>query len=269
MKKMLKSVYASLKPKWPRPKFDGADQPHFFFLLTPPNSGSTAIAKFLDSSPRTMTLTPNGEGQWLVPGLCAKDRWNPEKKIDFDSVKSVWLKAYQDAKASNPEVDVVIEKSPPNMMRIKELSTLFSSVSLLANNRDPYANCSSRLFRYHDEEDIRSSSRETILRNLASSWVQRSQRIRDIVEENDIPVLTYERFCETPALLLDMLSFPEGVTDSVSLDAQVKVKDYQLQSIVNQNERQIADLADTDIDCLNEILKPETELLEFFGYRLL
>jgi hypothetical protein len=61
-KKLLASVTARTRPKWPIPRYDEKDQPHFLFIITPPESGSTAIAKFLDSSPRTMTLTRMGKG---------------------------------------------------------------------------------------------------------------------------------------------------------------------------------------------------------------
>ncbi len=268
MKKKLISLYRKTKNKWPMPSYDDRDEPHFFFLLTPPNSGSTAIAKLLDSSPRTMMLTPQGEGQWLLPGLCAEDRWDPNKKVNLQSIKSVWLNKYQKEKSVHPKVNVVIEKSPPNMMRIEELAGLFESYSMLANNRDPYANCSSRLFRYHDEKDINSERRLDILVDLAESWIVRSKRIRDLVRKHDIPVLTYEKFCENPALLIEMVPFPDGVAETVILDAQVKVKDYKLQSISNQNERQIACLTATDIERLNEVLEPHRDLLSFFGYGL-
>ena len=269
MKKTLKSLYQSVKPKWPKPKHDESDQPYFLFLLTPPNSGSTAIAKVLDSSPRTMTLTPNGEGQWLVPGLCSADRWDPDKEVDYSSVKAVWLNRYQKVKSQHSEVDVVIEKSPPNMMRIADLSSQFDRVSFLANNRDPYANCSSRLFRYHDVENVTLSSRQEILIDLARVWVERSRRIREFVEGGGVPVLTYERFWESPSLLLDMLSLPEGVAETISLNAHVKVKDYELQPIINQNQRQISNLTADDVDCLNSVLCPERDLLDYFDYKLL
>ena len=268
MKKIVKSLYLKMKPQWPKPKYRNGDQPHFFFLITPPNSGSTAIAKFMDSSPRTMTLTPNGEGQWLVPGLSAGDRWNADKKIDYQSVKSVWLNAYQEKKLTSHEVDVVIEKSPPNMMRIVDLASQFSDVSMLANNRDPYANCSSRLYRYNKEKDINSSRRETILTDLAEVWLRRSRLIREIAENAGVPVLTYEQFCENPSLLLDMVSLPEGVAETISLNAQVKVKDYAVQSIVNQNDRQISDMTSDDIKVLGKVLGREEALLDYFGYKL-
>ena len=61
---------------WPKPNFVAEDRPHVLFILAPPYTGSTAIATLLNSSTRTMLLHEQGEGQWLIPGLCAEDRWN-------------------------------------------------------------------------------------------------------------------------------------------------------------------------------------------------
>lgn len=97
----------------------------------------------------------------------------------------------------------------------------------------------------------------------------RSRRIREFVEDEGIPVLTYERFCESPSLLLDMLSLPEGVAETISLNANVKVKDYELQPIINQNQRQISNLTAADIDCLSSVLNADRDLLGYFDYALL
>lgn len=66
--------------KWPIVKYNSNDEPYFLFLLTPPYSGSTAMAQLINTSHKTMVLNKNGEGQWLIPGLSDKDRWSVEKK---------------------------------------------------------------------------------------------------------------------------------------------------------------------------------------------
>ena len=42
---------------------------------------------------------------------------------------------YQEVKRLTQNIDAVIEKSPPNMMRMEELAS--KKVSFIANNRDP------------------------------------------------------------------------------------------------------------------------------------
>lgn len=254
--------------RWPSPKFDENDQPHFIFVITPPFSGSTALSELINTSHRTMILQPRGEGQWLVPGLCEKDRWNPEKEVNYLSVKATWLSVYQQVRRLTQNVDVVIEKSPPNMMRMETLSLQFRYNSFIANNRDPYANCASILYRNHDADNLSPDKRKEVLGSLAKDWIMRSDKIKELISILNAPLLTYEEFCRKPSSVINMLNTPNGVSESINPDANVKVKDYNPQPISNQNERQISKLADEEIEHISESLKSNTELLEYFGYQL-
>jgi len=255
--------------KWPVPKFDESNQPHFLFIITPPHAGSTALTKLLNSSHRTMILQERGEGQWLVPGLCEKGRWKPDKEVNYASVKAVWLSTFQRIQRLTQHVDVVIEKSPPNMMRIEKLSSQFQDYSFLANNRDPYANCASILYHQPDAESLGSEKRIGILINLAERWLMRSQRLRNLVEELSIPLITYEEFCQNPSSILSKLQLPDGVSDTINPKVKVKVKDNKVQEISNHNQRQISKLTDKEIEHISNVLKRNEELLVFFGYQSL
>ena len=194
---------------WPLPKYDQNVEPHFLFLITPPNSGSTAMAKILNTSHRAMLLNPKGEGQWLVPGLMEEDRWDEKKFVDYDSVKAVWLRKYQDVQALVQNIDVVIEKSPPNMIRIEKLASKFQDYSLLAINRDPYARCASILYRYNDADKLSSENRLQKLRRITVKWTLLSRIIKKLVMSKNVPLVTYESFCDNPQLLLNRLRLPE------------------------------------------------------------
>lgn len=253
---------------WPRPSVDSGKQPHFLFMVTPPFSGSTAIAELLCSSPFAGFLQERAEGQWLVPGLCADDRWDINKPVDYASVQATWLHRWQCLQAADPALRVVVEKSPPNMVRLEPLAALFSDVSFLANNRDPYANCASILYRMHDGEGLAPAQRMQQLRTLASHWILRSARIRELVSRLGIPLLTYEQFCDDPASIISKLNLPSGVAQSIDVRAPVRVKDYPMQGIANQNQRQIALLHDEEIAAISEVLAPQQELLDYFSYEL-
>ena len=257
------------RDRWPSPKFDENDQPHFLFIITPPYSGSTALSELLNTSYRTMILHPKGEGQWLVPGLCEKDRWDPQKEVNYQSVKATWLSTYQRVSRLTQNVDVVIEKSPPNMMRMEQLSSQFRDCSYIANNRDPYANCASILYRHHDADNLSTHERKEALYSLAKGWILRSEKIRYLTSILSAPLLTYEEFCSNPSSVVKLLNTPKGVSESINPNASVKVKDYKPQPISNQNERQITKLNDEEIEHVSESLKSNSELLEYFGYQLL
>jgi len=80
-----------LNSLWPIPNYKNNNEPHFLFIITPPYSGSTALAKFLNTSKQISLFGLKGEGQWLIPGLCEKNRWEKDKYINYSSVKAVWL----------------------------------------------------------------------------------------------------------------------------------------------------------------------------------
>src|SRR5690606_7365225 len=87
------------------------DQPHFLFIVTPPFSGSTALAELLHSSPAVGFLQERAEGQWLVPGLCADARWDPTLPVDYAAVQAVWLQRWQQLRQVQPQLQVIVEKS--------------------------------------------------------------------------------------------------------------------------------------------------------------
>jgi len=259
----------SEKTKWPLPDFDDNEQPHFLFIITPPYSGSTALAKILNTSNRTMLLTQRGEGQFLIPGLYEGNRWDSTREINYLSIKAVWLHRYQQIKQMNPKINVVIEKSPPNMIRIEKIASLFNDVSFIANNRNPYANCASMLYRKFETAKHDTNQRKLILEMLANFWINRSDTIRKLIAKHAIPLLTYEQFCQDPTVVIKILNLPVGVSESINPFAKVKVKDYEIQGIQDQNDRQISHLKSEDIECISRILKPFSELLQFFGYRIM
>ena len=162
----------------------------------------------------------------------------------------------------------MIEKSPPNMVRLEELSSLFRYRSFLANNRNPYANCASMLYRHYDAQAIGMKERMRILRRLAKQWLVRSNHIRSLVKSLGIPLVRYEDFCENPEVLLSALRLPDGVAEQINFNARLKIKDYKPQRIRNMNARQVNRLRKRELVELSSIFGVHEELLDFFDYEL-
>lgn len=257
-----------MPPGWPIPPFDDAPKPHLLFLLTLPYSGSTAIAKLLESSDAITGLNHNCEGQWLIPGLCRTDRWDPALPVVPESIRAVWMNTFQLRRRQKPHARIVIEKSPPNMMRVDLLVELFGEASLLVNNRDPHAQCSSAFHRGNDPAKLDAAARDAAMAQLADLWLARSRRLMDLVETARLPRLSYEAFCADPSRLIEAFGLPGlGVTD-VDPSASVRVKDYPARQVADQNTAQVARLTTRDVDVLNTHLSAEPELLDYFGYGL-
>ncbi len=254
---------------WPIVKSFDNFEPNFIFLLTPPNSGSTAISQVFNNSPNISQLQERGEGQWLIKGLCSNDRWNANKKVNKRSIRSVWTNECK-KKYKSEGAMYFIEKSPPNMMRIEVLQSIFPNHILLANNRDPYANVSSMLYRYtKDIDTLSSKEREFKVLKLVKSWKERSDVLKRIIQSQNVLYLSYEQFCETPNLLQDAIN-SSAFSGQINLEFEkdLKVKDYKPQPIINLNQKQIEKLNNFDIDTISSFLHDSKDLLSFFGYGL-
>ncbi len=263
----MEAKFKQSEEDWPQPAYDRDSQPQFLFIITPPNSGSTALAELLNSSHRTTFIQERAEGQWLVPGMC-KARWDVGKNIEWESVKATWLAQYQQIKKLVKNVDIVIEKSPPNMLRIRQLTTIFPKYALLAFNRNPYANCASILYRNYDPGNKSTEERLHLLEILANSWIEKSSLIRNLIIELNITMFTYEEFCSDIERCVKKIDLPLDVLCSINHESLVKVKDYKTQPIISQNKRQISNLTVYEKEFLTDILKKEDPLLSFFGYSL-
>ena len=236
-------------------------------IVTPPYSGSTAIAAMLETSPIAMLLQERGEGQWLVPGLCEPDRWDPDKKVDYASVRATWLRRFQDARRQRPELDLVIEKSPPNMVRLEAMIECFQRVSVFAYNREPLASCASLFHNHHAQRLLDGAERTAVVDALAHKWIQRSRTIRDLVERRNMPLLAYEQFCADPAGSIKRLGLPESIVNSIVPGANVSVKGGAPSPISNRNQTRTGVFTANDTDRLRDAFRTDPDLLAFFGYR--
>lgn len=274
MRSLIKSLRTALfkghiNRKWPCPHFNIEKEPHFLFIITPPYSGSTALAQILNSAHGTAFLQKRGEGQWLIPGMCETDRWDRQKIINWESVRAVWLKRIEFIEARVQDVRLIIEKSPPNLVRIDQLTEIFSNHSLMAFNRNPYANCSSILYRYYDPKNKSEGERTRILSRLADDWLFRSDWIKRWIDKWQLTTFTYEGFCAEPAACVSKLAVDLPVLQTVDVNKSIKVKHYKKQGIINFNEEQISRLSQKGLDTISEVLTKDLTLVSFFGYDIL
>lgn len=252
---------------WPTPGHSPIQQyPRFLFVFTPPYSGSTALAGVLNSAPWSMVLNPNAEGHWLIPGLIDKHRWEADMPVAWNSVKAVWGTKIRTVEQLVGRVDVVIEKSPPNMVRAEGLLETFPDHRIIVFNRNPYANCASVLYRNHEPAGKTDEQRQEIISRLAKRWLVYASHLRDICERHDALKLNYETFCEDTAA--SVAAIVERIPELAGMDnqAEVRVKDYKPQQISDQNVRQIAQLSDAEKECISLRLSGQEDLVRFFGY---
>lgn len=269
--------------EWPVQEIMNKDyEPNIIFLLTPTNSGSTTIAELLKTSENVSSINDVSEAQELINGLCRKpQRWHKDLierngvNRCASSIRSVWVnECYKRHKEKS--ANYFIEKSAPNMVRIEFLQSLFPNHILLANNRDPYANVSSKFYRYTAQRSGKSidsltvSERKHFMLEWTKMWVNISRILKKVIEEQNVPYLSYEKFCEQPTLyqkLIDNSSFAGEI--KLDFESVLKVKDYKPTSLItNYNEKQIARLTKSDIEVITSYLKDNEDVLSFFEYTL-
>jgi hypothetical protein len=267
--KVLSKTMHKFEGDWPIVTSVKNYEPNFIFLLTPPNSGSTAIAQVFNRSSNVAQIEKKAEAQRLIKGLYKSDRWSKEKFVDEHSIRSVWVnECFKNYKSKGAKY--FIEKSPPNMMRIELLQSIFPSHILLANNRDPYANVSSMFYRYNDNIDKLSvEERKSKITGLVKTWIKRSTVLKEIIQSQNVPYLSYEKFCENPTLLQDSIdSSVFGGQIKLDFKKNLIVKDYKPHPLANFNQKQMDKLTDADIDTITSSLRVNEELLSYFGYCL-
>jgi hypothetical protein len=244
------------------------ETPKFFFILTLAYSGSTALAKILNTAPRSMILTPKAEGQRLVRQLRGKNRWSANKPVDWETVRQVWLDRYRQVNELVETVDVVIEKSPPHLVRAEQLAAQFTRSVSMVFNRDPYAHCASHLHHHNTPEELGSEARVEIHQKNAEKWAARSALLAHQARSRRLLMFTYEQFCAAPHRWVSEAIRICPELDGANADAVIRVKDYPPQGIVNQNPRQLAWLRDEDRAAISSALREHSDLLKFFGYEL-
>jgi Sulfotransferase family len=236
------------------------------FLLNPPFSGSTAMAQLLLQSPHTWSPWRNGEGQWVeaVTQEMRRDPWNPAVDFDWRWIRAAWLERKPAGRR------VMIEKSPPNILRVRSILEAFPDSIFVVSNRDPYAWLGGVLHHESNRDEVRNTTqRRDLVKDEISKWVFRSRvQIENISMLRGRSVITrYQEFCGSPELFLQNLYNYSGDLE-IDARAKLQVKSYPVQGLVNMNDRQMSRLTNDDIAAANEILNAAKPVVEYFGYRV-
>lgn len=225
----------------------------YLFILCPPASGSTLLWRILQTSPHVSAFRL--EGQALAKEyLFTPDRWDPEKKIPWDQVKRKWQAAWD---VSKP---ILLEKSPPHLVRARQIEEHFPDSRFIVMVRNPYAFCEGLRRRWLKKTD---------LGELARNWVRWAGH--QSVNRRTLACsvfFTYEDLCDRPReTCVRLIRFlPE--LEALSFENEFKIFERS-QPVENLNERQIARLSAADLREINAVLAEHRPLLAEFGYGLL
>jgi len=234
----------------------------FLFILSPPHSGSTLLSEVLSLSENVSENNPVGtrEGQQLpevAPLLFRQSRrWEPDFKPDWPQIKRIWLKYWD---VTRP---VLLEKSPPNIVRAAELSIHFVPAFFIVLYRNPYAHCEGMMRRN------KVSAREAARVSMRCLDFQR----KNLEQLDRVVRVSYEELTDRPAEVLERFKQLLPELGDIRLEGQTFSAHNFLNrqmGLKNLNAQKIERIPQSDLTVMNEVFRQHAELLDYFGYVLI
>lgn len=235
-------------------KFKGMDV-KYIFVAIPNNSGSTLIHDTICSSKKVACMRT--EGQFLVAKGVMPDsktlfarRWSVIKDIlqneslyKWDVIKENWHAVWA---RSGEDKTVMLEKSPPNVMRAEMMEKQFPGSSFVLGIRNPYAFALS----------TRSKIKKYNVPMIMDHWVAcaRQQLVNKDKLINKI-FIRYEDFCKAPGDYCKLL-----------VDFVPELENVPRPNIKPANARRYHQMTRPYFEKVNAIIKENEDLMDAFGY---
>ena len=228
----------------------------YLFVLCPPSSGSTLLWKILQTSPNISAFPK--EGSLIVKSLLfTKDRWNPGKIIPWDTVKQKWD---EDWDYNKP---VLLEKSPPHLVRASQLEGHFPGSYFITMIRNPYAFCESIKRRYGNKKFF---FKRFSYFNIAKFWtICARYQISNIKCLKNSIHFSYEELVNDPQQICRQIINFVPELEELNPEKKFKISAKHMK-ITDLNKRQILCLSDNDLFEINEVINDYPKLLNFFNY---
>lgn len=227
----------------------------YLFVLCPPYCGSTVLWKLLATSQQVSALP--AEGQFLpeLQDIMRAHPWRRDAPLPWAHIKTVWESYWDHAKP------VLLEKSPPNLIRVDEIRAHFQPVKFIAMVRNPYAHAEG-LMRRNGWPVARAA-------NFALMCLRTQRRNADSAD--DTLTLTYESLVQDPSAACERLTafVPElGPLDHGASFEVHSVDGTLTRQITDLNGQKMAALTPDSLSSLNEVFAPARDLLAAWGYDL-
>ena len=179
--------------------------------------------------------------------------WNRDQVLPWPDIKAVW-KTYWDT--SKP---ILLEKSPPNLIRTRDILAHFHPVSFIVMVRNPYAHC----------EGLMRRNQWTAKRAANFSMKCLQAQLKNSRELENTLVFTYESLVRSPANACSQLTaFMPGL-GSLKHEASFEVHSVDgtlSRPIIDLNAKKIAALSVDTMEALNTIFRQHEETIKAWGY---
>lgn len=230
--------------------------PIYLFVLCPPYCGSTLLWKLLATS-RHVSALPS-EGQFLpeLKDVMRDAPWQRERQLPWPLIKSVWESHWDMSRA------VLVEKSPPNLIRTPDIVAHFQPVKFVVMVRNPYAHA----------EGLMRRNGWTVSRAANFAMMCLRAQLDNARMLDDALIITYENLVAEPAAAAAKLSefLPELGTLDHGANFEVHSVDGTLtRPITDLNAKKIAALPASTLRGLNEVFSAQCDTLAAWEYELI
>lgn len=225
----------------------------YLFVLCPPYSGSTILWKLLSTSDSVSSLPT--EGQFLPelePIMRAKP-WVKEHELPWPRIKQIWDAHWDQGKP------VLLEKSPPNIIRTKDIERHFQPARFVIMVRNPYAHA----------EGLMRRNNWTATRAARFSMMCLATQLQNRRQLDDSLVLTYEALVADPRHACARLqAFLPALG---TLDAEASFEVHSVDGVVDRpivdlNSKKIATLDEAALNDMNRVFRDQPDVLAGWGY---
>lgn len=244
------------------------------FLLVPNNSGSTFMYKSICNCEQVSYLPNEGQFingyngtrpsdhncQFIWAGTDFQHIISDEFKHDWDQIKKAWWR-----KTLNNKPDhLFVEKSPPHIAKLKMLKENFTDSKFIISVRNPYAVFES-ITRARRNNPV---SNTIIAKHVVNTLRIQKQNIESLSSDQYV-FFTYEELCGDPVSTADKIKILSPKFNDLTFNKKIPVKRRYESSAHNFNDDQIKRLDKQSIDDLNDVLKYNTDILEYYGYEMI
>lgn len=245
-----------------RPKPSKNPEP-FIFIFAPNNSGTTVLSQLLAANLRSAYLPPFGhnEGQWIpeVQEIMRNSPWSQNNNLNWKYIKTQWLKYLEQS-----QKDLFIEASPPNMMKVDDILKEFLPTHCIFFISNPYLQIASCIHRYS-----KNMTPQTAIKHFTKLWIMKAKKQQlNCKSHPNIPLITYEDLCINSKKTISKIT--SGLAKNKKFTSKIPgKKTSKANTIINMQPRHIAFLGIDGIKEINDLLKTEIEILNFFRYHLI
>lgn len=228
----------------------------YLFVLCPPYSGSTVLWKLLSTSENVSALPLEGQFLPELKDLMRDKPWDASHTLPWPEIKKVW-DSYWDK-----DKPVLLEKSPPNIIRTGDIVAHFQPVKFVIMVRNPYAQC----------EGLMRRNNWKVTRAANFSMMCLRTQLENARELDDTQILTYESLVQNPAKACEQLAtFMPALED---MDSTASFEVHSIDGTVDRpitdlNAKKIAALPADTIASINEVFIRHRETIESWGYDFL